>query len=210
MEYPKIGSTLKDLGAPGTGRYPDGTAYYSLPVIHDAETGEFIADSWNIVLYLDAHFPSTVCLIRKGNIALTKSFVDRFEEKIVPTWVPWNVLQTCNSLLPDEQEYYRKTREAYFGKKLEALVPDDDQERKAKWDEVKKGFDHIEELLKLNDSDEGVLVGDTISYADLFVLSWILWWKVHGEESLVWKEIETMNEGRWGKMILSRQAIISR
>ena len=52
VELPDIASRMKEIGATsGTGL--DGNELYTLPVLHDPNTGAIITNSWDIAVYLD-------------------------------------------------------------------------------------------------------------------------------------------------------------
>ncbi len=70
------------------------------------------------------------------------------------------------------------------------------------WAAVKAGFDTV--AVKYASNGDGTLpyfYGDKISYADLVVVSYLLYIKtILGPDNPEWKEMEDWNEGRWMKL----------
>ncbi|EEB92162.1 hypothetical protein MPER_09371 [Moniliophthora perniciosa FA553] len=82
VEMPDIENTCKSIGASPTDKKPDGSPWYTLPVIHDPNTGETISDSFVIMEYLEKTYPSSPekALIPPGTTALQKAFIDAGDE----------------------------------------------------------------------------------------------------------------------------------
>jgi glutathione S-transferase len=57
VEFGDIERVSKEIGAPPTGKKPDGTNLYTLPAIRDQDTGRAISDSFAIASYLDERYP---------------------------------------------------------------------------------------------------------------------------------------------------------
>jgi glutathione S-transferase len=183
VEFPDIEALYKQLGLEPT------STKYTLSVIHDPSTNKAISDSMEIARYLDATYPAATPLFPPGSEAL-QGIIDRnaFEGLryiILPI--------TCAYLNPVSEAYYRRTREALYGKRLEELSPIGPQ-REEHWKRVQEAFGVVASLLE----GKKFLLGDTISFADLRIASSVLWIKRSiGAQSQEWKDIEEWNGGRW-------------
>lgn len=71
---PDITLLREQLGVQANRTLPDGTAYHTLPVIHDPSTGKVIGDTFEIALYLDKTYPALPRLIQPGTTGLTAAF----------------------------------------------------------------------------------------------------------------------------------------
>ena len=197
VEFPDIEAVCKKIGAPATGKKADGSDYYTLPVIYDPSTKAIIADSAPIAKYLDATYPDTPRLFPDG----TDAFQALFSSLLVPSvMVPLLhiLLSRINALLnPPSQAYFRGTREALFGKKLEEVGDESD------WETLEAGLARIKASLDANGEGKGLLLmGDKITYSDIFLVSLLLWVRVTaGEESDDWKRITTLHDGTWAKYV---------
>ena len=100
-------------------------------------------------------------------------------------------------LNPVSEEYFRRTREISFGQKLEDVVPTGNA-RTEGWGKFEKGLASIHSYLVLTDEKGPYVLGDTISWSDLVLFSFIYWFKLTwGENSREWKDIASWNGGRW-------------
>jgi len=100
-------------------------------------------------------------------------------------------------LNPASKEYFRRTREILFGKKLEDIAPTGDDRTEA-WGSLKKGMDTIHSYLISTDDKGPYMLGDKISWSDLVLFSFLYWLKlIWGEDSPEWKDIASWNGGRW-------------
>ena len=196
VEYPDIAPLSKKLGINPTGRRKDGTPLYTLPAIHDPSTGIYIADSLPIAEYLENTYPDTPSIFPNGSVALQKAFETTFSQKLDAIWA-FMIPATCLKLNPRSQEYFRRTREISFGKKLEDVVPTGEA-RTEEWGKFEKGLDTIHSYLVSTDEKGPYMMGDTISWSDFVIFSYLYWFKViFGENSKEWKDIASWNGGRW-------------
>ncbi|KDQ50539.1 hypothetical protein JAAARDRAFT_199937 [Jaapia argillacea MUCL 33604] len=204
LEYTEIEPALLKLGAKATDTKPDGRPHYTLPVIHDPSTNAVVSDSYAIAEYLDAQYPDTIPLFPKGSAALQAGFVRALQDLALSN--VWVILlpATHDRLNPGElsQDYFRRTREARFGKTLEELCPEG-KERKETWGLVRRGWSLVDGWFKKNRDGEGdFVIGKEVTFVDVFIVSFLLWFKlILGEDSEAWKSVLTWDEGRWGKML---------
>lgn len=178
----------------------NGSPHYTLPVIHDHSTDAVVSDSAAIAEYLDATYPSTPALFPRGTLALQHAFSKAHADTLDGLWEI--ILPASNAKLnPPSQEYFRRTREAFFGAKLEELSPPGPT-REKHWAQVKRGFDVVNGWLEKNEQGKTFVMGDTISYADIVIVSFLIWMK-RVLEVKEWKDIESWHGGRWDALLNS-------
>ncbi|KAG6864274.1 hypothetical protein C0991_010911 [Blastosporella zonata] len=197
-EYPDIAPLAKTMGfKPAIGSNPP---HYTLPAIYDPNTSAALADSAAIAEYLDKAYPDTPRLFPSGSHALQYVFLDIFQEKLRPVWqfvLPASVL----ILNPASEEYFRRTREAKFGKTLEDVVPKG-EDAVVEWTKVQAAFDDIHGWLEKGKSNGPYFLGQEPAFVDIAIASLILYLKkTWGEDSQLWKDVATWNGGRWSKLI---------
>lgn len=104
-------------------------------------------------------------------------------------------------LRPKSEEYFVRTREVSFGKKLVDMTPTGEAHKLA-WKEVESGFGKVDRWL--NDGpNEGApfVMGDQISFSDFMIageLQWCL--TAFGEDSELWRDMMVWHGGRWAKL----------
>ncbi|KAH7913834.1 hypothetical protein BJ138DRAFT_1145100 [Hygrophoropsis aurantiaca] len=195
IEYCDIEVLALKIGAIPTGVKPDGKPLYTLPIIQDPNTGKVIADSFAIAEYLDETYPNAPTLFPRG----TKALFAAFEAGIVNAIGPIVRLQLALSPLLNgpSEKYYRSTREALFGMKIEEMSPIGEK-RDEDLAKFKASLASVDEWLAKSNGE--YVMNDTVSYADAILNAWLIWIKlVHGADSEVWKNIANWNEGRWAK-----------
>ena len=196
MEYPDIAALAKKIGAPPTATKDDGTPTYTLPIINDPNTGKVIADSFLIAEYLDAAYPNGTTLFPPG----TKSLIAAFESGVVGAINGILLLQlavSCHILNPPSGKYFRETREARFGLKIEEFSPEGPK-RDADLAKAKEGLAAVDAWLAK--SEGKFVLDDTISYADGVLAGWLTWIKI---TNVIWKDVATWHNGRWAAYLES-------
>ncbi|KAK7045883.1 hypothetical protein VNI00_007314 [Paramarasmius palmivorus] len=198
-EYPDIESTCKSIGAPPTDKKADGRPHYTLPVIHDPNTGASISESFAIVEYLENTYPNPEkTLIPAGTRALQKAFIEAYRGKVFPSLAPLALPRTADVLNPPSEEYFRSTRAVLFGKPLTELEPKDDKRAEA-WKQVEAGYGAIDGWLKKEDR---YVMGDKVSFVDFVLAGSILWIRIlWGEDSEEWKKATSWHDGRWARLV---------
>ncbi|KAG8679884.1 hypothetical protein FRC08_016674 [Ceratobasidium sp. 394] len=201
VSYPDIESTFKKFGVPPTS---DKAPQYTLPMIADPssdpnEKPTYIADSFKIALYLEDKYPSPAypSLFPPGTHAFHSLFTEHFTsliQPLAPTMLP---LVGRHGFLDDRgEEYYRRTRQARFGKSLEQLAEDGVRA----WGNVREKWDEFGKRLDLNKSGPFVM-GEQISYADLMLGAAFCWIRVaEGGDMKLWRDMSGWQNGRWGKL----------
>lgn len=195
VEYPDIEALYKKIGGKAASTKPDGSPYYALPLIHDSSTGAIVSDSALIAKYLDNTYPDTPKLFPTGTAPLQHAFLDMHEGTLGALW-QFALPKTHTILNPRSQEYFGRTREATFGKKLEDLVPKGEQ-YKVQWAKVREDFAKTDSYYQQGKEAGPYLLGNTICFGDIAYVSFVTWLKkIYGEESVEWKDIKSWNEGR--------------
>ncbi|KAF9063085.1 hypothetical protein BDP27DRAFT_1299913 [Rhodocollybia butyracea] len=196
IEYPDIEPTMKELGALPTGRKPDGSPLYTLPVIHDDSTGAIIADSALIAEYLDKTYPTPTQLIPTGTHALQAVFREMVSSKAI-TFATLVLPEAMGKVVNQPSAEYLE--HAYSALVLEAKTADE-EERVAKWEKAKEFLGGVDALMKREDK---WIMGDAISFADFVVAAVLTMVKnIFGKESEAWKQVVSWHEGRWDRMMI--------
>ncbi|TBU53652.1 hypothetical protein BD310DRAFT_859839 [Dichomitus squalens] len=206
VEYPDIAALSKQIGAAPTGKSADGTPLYTLPAIYDPNTKTAVSDSGKIARYLDKTYPDTPKLIPAELDVLTAAFEDAFSAAIPrPDYAPIIIPGAFNILRPGSQPYFRQTREAALGAKLEDLAPPGSETRANLWAKVRKDAIKVNAWYEADgNKDKTFVLGAHagVTYADVIVAAFFAWFKKSlGEDSQEWKVIAAWNGGRWGKLL---------
>ncbi|TCD64126.1 hypothetical protein EIP91_004507 [Steccherinum ochraceum] len=202
VEYPDIDAVCRQLGAPASGLKSDGiTPHYTLPVIHDPNTGKVIADSTTIAEYLDVTYPTAGARLFPENTGvLQAAFRDAFITTCFRVLYPVVVFATCKHLNPRSYEYFKRTREESLGK-LEEVVPEGTEKGEGKWKELEEGMTKVAKWFEAG-GDKPFVGGDLPIYADTQVASKLIWARtVLGKDSKEWVRIRAMDGGRWEKFL---------
>ncbi|KAF8625943.1 hypothetical protein AX17_006669 [Amanita inopinata Kibby_2008] len=205
VEFPDIESKCKEIGVGPTVTRRNGTPLYTIPAIYDPNTKAAISDSYQITRYLDKTYPQTPSIIPKGT-EVFQSF-PLFFHALGPNTTLWNfaVPATYAALNPTSQEFFRRTREEWYKKKIEDMEPKGAAEAEAAWNVLKQGYNKLDRAWQLSEGLAGPYVmGNTLSFTDITVVSWTLWLRnIFGKDSQRWKDITDWNDGRWGRLVES-------
>ena len=157
----------------------DGKGYYSLPVIYDPKTKKYVVDSTEIVKYLDETYPDTPRLYPEGTGALQHAAGLLIVPPVLFPLLRLLLFPIHQLLNPKSQAYWRTTREAKFGKKLEEFDTEDD------WKALESGLSTVKEILEQNGEGKDLLfTGSQVTQIDLQLAAILVFGKVvFGEES---------------------------
>lgn len=196
VDYPDIAALYVKLGIPDSEKHADGTPYYSLPVLSDPSTGTILYDSATIVKYLDKTYPDTHVFFPKGTAVLHAGFLSAWG-RIQNTMWDLVCYPAYLSLREGSKHYYRTTREASEGKPLEEIAT------AQAWTDTEKAFGRLDSWYKAGtEGDPDLVMGDAICYADLQVVSGLMWAMVcFGEESKEWARFCSWHGGRWKRIV---------
>ncbi|KAF9501192.1 hypothetical protein BDN71DRAFT_1486186 [Pleurotus eryngii] len=195
VEYPDIEDVCKKIGAAPTSPI---APHYTLPVIQDISTGAVVSDGPLIVEYLDKQYPNTATLFPSGTVALQYAFVDAHITAISPIF-PFSIPRVNEIINPHSEPYFRRTREASFGKKIEEITPVGEACAEG-WEKYKDGLGKVDGWFKK--SGGPFITGDYVTFADVTVASWMVCLKIiYGENSQQWRDIASWHDGRWDGLV---------
>ncbi|KAI1790148.1 hypothetical protein LXA43DRAFT_1074928 [Ganoderma leucocontextum] len=202
VDYPDIAPISKKIGAAPTGKALDGSPQYTLPAIYDPNTKSAVSESAAIARYLDKTYPDKATLIPREADALHAAFNAAFSALLVPDLLQIMLPATNAQLRAKSAKYFRKTREAAYGGRLEEWAPVGSEKRQRHWKGIEQAFDTFKQWLGADGREELFFMGDRISYADITVASFLLWIKiVLGEDSKEWQDVLRWNEGHWARFM---------
>ncbi|KAI0754890.1 hypothetical protein C8Q80DRAFT_1141673 [Daedaleopsis nitida] len=202
VEYPDIAGLCKKIGATCTSTKADGTSHFTLPAIYDPNTRTGISESAAIAQYLDKTYPSTYSVVPKGTEALHKAFTQALHDAILQDLLQMNLPPTCLQLNPPSSEYFRRTREATYGMKMEEFSPEGSEKRAKHWKRVEDGLRLVKGWMEAGGEGKLLVMGEQICYADITIASWLEWTRrVHGTNSQVWKDVMGWDGGFWAKFM---------
>ncbi|KAJ7038014.1 hypothetical protein C8F04DRAFT_1091073, partial [Mycena alexandri] len=202
IEYPDIEDLCKEIGAEPTGVRKNGASYYSLPVIHDPKTGAIVSDSVRIADYLDSTYSDTPRVIPAGTHTLQKAFQVAYDQATDPSVRQYILPAVAKILRPKSEEYYVRTREASFGKKLINVVPTGEAHDTV-WKEVETGFGKVDQWMNegMNNGAPFVM-GNSPTFTDFMIAGEMQWFmKGFGEDSDLFKDMMKWHGGRWAKLL---------
>ncbi|PIL22627.1 hypothetical protein GSI_15318 [Ganoderma sinense ZZ0214-1] len=207
VEYPDIAALCQKIGAGPTAKKGDGSPLYTLPAIFDPNTQTALADSAKIARYLEATYPNAAPRLIPAELdVFIAAFQDAFWGALGTGYAPVIIPAAFDVLCEGSKPYFRQTREARLGGKLEELAPPGSEARGQVWAHLKKATGKIAAWYEgaAGGKERIFVLGDgaSVTYADVVVAGFFVWFKVClGEESEEWKEMASWNGGRWGKLL---------
>ncbi|KAL4895948.1 hypothetical protein BDV59DRAFT_146991 [Aspergillus ambiguus] len=162
LEFPDIEPTLKALGVAPPEAVSRSQSKYTVPVIHHTRSDTYIMDSTLIAPFLESTYPDpplplTSDLGREIEAKSRNVVGGAFRASLTP--------REMEVLSPRAQEYFRKTREASLGHRLEDLLVNEDQG----WSAVDDSLRAIGELMQTHKADGPFVLGGRPSYTDFFI-----------------------------------------
>ncbi|MGY3620897.1 glutathione S-transferase family protein [Bradyrhizobium sp. USDA 10063] len=140
-----------------------------VPVLLDGDTS--VADSWAIANYLEDTYPDRPSLFGgEGGRAMGRMLNWWGDVTVIGGIFPLIVADIPAHLAPVDVAYFRKTREARFGKPLEEVA--------ATRDRAVEGFRKSLDPLRLTLKTQPYLGGDKPNYADYIVFGGFQWARV--------------------------------
>ncbi|MCJ1403187.1 hypothetical protein MMC11_006410 [Xylographa trunciseda] len=152
-----------------SGLVPDesasGSKYkYTVPVIQHVPTNTYMMDSTPLAQFLESTYPNLP-------VPLTSELGREIEAKaraVVGTAFSTSVMpREIGILSPRSQEYFRRTREASLGHRLEDLLDPDKEEQG--WNAVSDGMRAVGELMRTHKADGPFVLGAQPSYTDFLL-----------------------------------------
>ena len=96
-----------------------------VPVLVDGST--VVADSWQILRYLEDHYPARPLFGSEQAVGVLL-FFKFWVERVIQPWIGRIIVRDVWSALAEkDRTYFRETRERRFGKSLEEVVKDREQ-----------------------------------------------------------------------------------
>jgi glutathione S-transferase len=135
-----------------------------VPVVVDG--GKPIVDSWPIAVYLENTYPSQPSLF-DGAIGLSRFYNTWTDTVLNPVIARMVVVDILNHLIPEDQPYFRETREQRLGMKLEDAA----KGREARLPAFKQVLEPIRQTL----ATQPYLGGESPLYADYIVFGSLMW-----------------------------------
>lgn len=137
-----------------------------VPVIVD--DGRVVHDSSAIAEHLEMHYPDRPTLFGGASGRALTRFVQNWVETVVhPALIELVVLDIFRHVAPQDRDYFRQSREARFGKTLEAVVAD----REARLPAFRDALAPLRRTLER----QNFVAGDAPAYADYVVFGAFQW-----------------------------------
>ena len=156
-----------------------------VPVIRDGET--VVEESYAIAKYLDEKYPDAPSLFNgAGGEALTNHIINWSQTQLHPAVVKLCLMDIYNSLAPDDQTFFRHTREKLFGCTLE--------EFDAKFEKNADGLNAALVPLELTLKQQKFIGGESPLFADYVVFGALQWLRTTNGEKFLPKD---NNVARW-------------
>ncbi|KAL2074250.1 hypothetical protein VTL71DRAFT_8028 [Oculimacula yallundae] len=164
LEFPDIEPTLEGLGLVHSESASGSKHKYTVPAIKHVPTNTYMMDSVPIAQFLETTYPDP-------SVPLTSELGREIEGKaraVVGATFRMSVMPREISILsPPAQKYFRHTREALLGHRLEDLLDVDKEEQT--WNEMSDDIRAVGELMLTHKADGPFVLGARPSYTDFFI-----------------------------------------
>ena len=143
-----------------------GGGYETVPIITDGD--QTVVDSWEIAKYLDRAYPDRPPLCDGAAVQAMTAFVGSWTYSVLMMGIlDLIIVDIVDMMNPEDKAYYRRTREARFGRKLEDIQAGRDDRLE----------DFREKLAPLRQTLEEYpfLAGNEPMYADYIVIGAFIW-----------------------------------
>jgi glutathione S-transferase len=138
----------------------------TVPLIRDGEN--LVADSFAIARYLDAAYPDAPSLFMGEAGEAHARFIERWSQTMLhPALSHIAILDIMNCLDPDDQAYFRASREKRFGRTLEQVAAD----AEARILEFRHNLEPLRSMLAY----QPFIGGSGPLFADYIVLGAFMW-----------------------------------
>ena len=139
-----------------------------VPVLLDGDRA--VVDSWTIANYLEDTYPDRPSLFGGEGGRAVGRMLNWWGDGVIGGMFPLIIADIPLNLKPEDAAYFRKTREARFGKPLEEIM--------AGRDEAVEGFRKSLDPLRLTLRTQPFLGGTAANYADYIVFGAFQWVRV--------------------------------
>ncbi len=155
-----------------------------VPVIRDGET--VVEDSLEIAKYLDAQYPDTPRLLEGAAAdAMTNLLINWAQTQVHPVVVKMCLMDIYNALAPEDQVFFRATREKVFGMSLEDFA--------SKMASTPEDLAKVLVPLELTLKKQPFICGETPMFADYAVFGALQWLRITKGDTALPKEGEVSN-----------------
>ncbi|KAL0060443.1 hypothetical protein AAF712_012765 [Marasmius tenuissimus] len=163
-------------------------AQYTIPVIHDAKTGEWISDSSEIADYLDRTYPDTPRVIPEGTKILQRIFQADATTRMSEVY--------SNVIRSEVLQFFPKEVVEKFLGGVPRTAPEPEKV-KAAFVATKEAFDKLNVSLNGGKPLRGFLMGGgTPTLADMTVVGLVYSLRViFGEDSEEWRDVRSWANG---------------
>ncbi|KIY67226.1 hypothetical protein CYLTODRAFT_454635 [Cylindrobasidium torrendii FP15055 ss-10] len=199
VEYPDIAALYETRGIPPCERKPDGSPYYTLPLLHDSASGVYISGTLAIAEYLEEQYPGAPTLFPEP--ARVRALVSALDSAVQTDVLALKfIIPRAYGILNERSAvFFRETREKRFGCAIEEIEPQGAKKAEA-WGSAREGLDGY--AVTFYPHGQRFMLGDSLTYADIFMAGRLKWAQVvFGEDSEEWKEMRTWSGGRWARLL---------
>ncbi|KAL4264205.1 GST N-terminal domain-containing protein [Pleurotus pulmonarius] len=199
LEYPEIEAECKRIGAPPTGKKPDGSPFYTLPVIQDPATGLAMSESNDILEYLDKAYPDTPKLFPGNTLGIQLAFDSAAQSRLLNI-LPLVIAYIPAGLNPAAEAHWRSGREGQLGKRIEELEPKGEA-RVAALQKLQASLGEVDGWISKNGGGK-FITGDEMTFVDISLGGALCAVRVAlGDQgAALWEEISGWHGGRWEKL----------
>lgn len=192
VELPDIPTVRKSLGLAANRVLPDGSPFYTLPIIKNLSTGELVGDSFEIAQYLDRLYPEGPRLLPPSTVGL----ISAFNSQVDAVFTQHCVL--CVQGMPYNPATAEESKATFAKRAGKERYEDLMITGEARAGILESFQNALGELAKAYRRTEGpFLDGDTPTYADFIVGSWLNFYKKTIEE---WEQLFGWHDGLWGEL----------
>ena len=138
----------------------------TVPILQDGE--RIVCDSWAIAEYLEQEYPEQPSLFGGADGKILTVFIQNWTNATLHAGMIGMIVKDIHDhLLPEDQAYFRSSREKRFGKSLEELQSDRDSRL--------EGFRNSLLPLRMSVRDQAFIGGERPLYADYLAFSAFQW-----------------------------------
>ncbi|KAJ5618752.1 hypothetical protein N7510_002736 [Penicillium lagena] len=162
LEFPDIEPTMKALGVV-PGESSSSSQYkYTVPVIHHIPSNMYIMESMLIAQFLESTYPDPPVPL---TTELGREIISKSRDVVGPAFRASVMPREIGILSPRAQEYFRRTREASLGCRLEDKLSEEEQS----WKAVGDSIGAVVQLMQTHKAEGPFVLGARPTYADFTI-----------------------------------------
>ncbi|KAJ5562176.1 hypothetical protein N7461_000937 [Penicillium sp. DV-2018c] len=162
LEFPDIEPTLKELGLDPGESSPGVKNKYTVPAIRHIPSNTYMLESSRIAEFIETTYPTPPLPLHSELGQIVEAASRKTYLVLACSIIPREI----NILSPRSQAFFRKTREAAFGKPLEELMHEDEDQS---WAAIDGQLQAASDLIQTNKADGPFILGAKPSYSDFFL-----------------------------------------